>query len=111
MIKITQGDTATLNFTAEDGNGNPIDLTSAVFTTSVRGLQGAEISFPNSQHTANPDQINFRGQFSLALASSDTASIPNGINKEVVTEIVIGATTIFYRGENILTVYLQIPRQ
>jgi hypothetical protein len=111
MIKFTQGDQVTLNFTATDGLGNPIDLTGATFTTLMRGLQGATISFPNSQHTANPDQINFRGQFTLDLASSDTQSIPNGINKEIVTEIVIGGATIAYRGENILTVYLLQPRQ
>jgi hypothetical protein len=109
MIEFTQGDTATLDLTATNGNGTPVDLTAAVFTTSFRGTDGVVISFPNSQHTANPDQVNFKGQFSLALSSADTDSVPVGKNKEIVTKIVQGLSTIYYHGPSALNVLNKIP--
>lgn len=111
MISFTQGDTAVLNLTATDGAGNPIDLTGASFTTYFRDAQGAAIAFPNGQHTANPDQVGFRGQFTLALAIPDTQSIPAGIDKEIISQIVIGAATIYYRGPAICNVLGPIPIQ
>lgn len=109
MIKFTQGDTVSLKLTATDGQGNPIDLTGATFSTTMRGFDGAVITFPNSQHTADPDQINNKGQFVLALSSTDTNNVPAGINKEIITLITIGLTQINYRGPNILTVVTAIP--
>lgn len=102
MLIITQGDTALLTLIATDGFNNPIDITGATFTTYVRGIDGTPISFPNSQHTGNPDQVNFRGYFTLALSSINTNSIPTSqpnVPKEVITDIVIGSTTINYRGQ------------
>lgn len=110
MIIITQGDTANLGLTAVDGSGNPIDLTGAAFTTYIRGANGVVLTYPNGQHTANPDQTNFKGQYVLALANTDTQNIPFGNNKEIVTLIVIGATQINYRAPNILTVLSPVPR-
>lgn len=104
MIRFTQGDTVVLNLTANDGNGNPITLTGATFTTYIRGANGVNITFPNSQHTANADQVNFKGQFTLSLSSTDTGNIPIGINKEIVTVITLSASPVAYRGPNILTV-------
>lgn len=109
MIKFTQGDTADLLLTAQDGQGNPVDLTGATFTTYIRIANGAVVTFLNSQHTANPDQVNFKGQYTLSLSNTDTVGIPVGINKEIITLIVIGATQINYRGPNILTVASPIP--
>lgn len=109
MIKITQGDTASIQLTATDGNNRPIDLTGASFSTSVLGDNGVAISFPNAQHTANPDQVLFKGQFTLALSSIDTMGIPVGINKEIITLIVIGLTQVNYRGPSALNVYSPIP--
>lgn len=108
-INFTQGDTALLNLTAIDGNQNPIDLTGATFTTLINGSNGIVISFPNSQHTANPDQVNSMGQYVLALSTSDTASCGLGNHKEIITQIVIGATTVYYRGFNTLQVYPPVP--
>jgi hypothetical protein len=109
MIEFTQGDTAVLNLTATDGNNVPIDLTGAVLTTTFRGQDGAVISFPNGQHTVNPDQLNFRGQFTLALTAINTAAVPVGKNKEIVTKVVLGATTIYYHGPGLLNVLPAIP--
>lgn len=111
MIQFTAGDSANLVFTAEDGDGNPVNLTGAVFTTFFRIANGLTVQFDNSQHTANPDQINFPGQYTLALAVSDTAPIPPGDNKEVITEVVQGGSTIYYHGPNILNVLSPIPRK
>lgn len=112
MIQFTQGDTALLSLTATDGQGNPVDLTGAVFTTLIKGPNGqAIISFPNSQHTANPDQVGSRGKFVLALSTSGTASCGLGTDKEIITKIVISASTTYFRGVNILEVFPPIPLQ
>lgn len=109
MINITQGDQANLQLTATDGMGNPIDLTGASFVSLLRGSNGATISYANSQHTANPDQVNFKGQYLLALSPSDTNNIPVGVNKELLTQITQGGNPIFYRGPNLVNVRAPIP--
>lgn len=109
MIQFTQGDTATLSLTATDGHGVPVDLTAATFTTSFRGEDGSVISFPNSQHTVNPDQVLYRGQYTLALSSSDTMSIPIGQNKEIISKIVQGMSVIYYHGPSMVNVLQNIP--
>lgn len=111
MIEFTQGDTAVLELTATDGDDNPIDLTDAIFTSFFRNAQGLTIPFPNSQHTADPDQITNRGQYTLSLGIADTQSIPQGPYKEIITKIDIGLTTIYYHGVGICTVLGPIPRQ
>lgn len=111
MIQFTQGDTATIQLIATDAVGNRIDLTGAIFETFFRGPQGTEISFPNDQHTANPDQVIHRGEFTLALTSDDTDSIPFGLYKEIVTQITISTTVIYYHGFNICNVLSPIPIQ
>lgn len=110
-IQFTQSDTALLQLTAQNGNGVPQDLTGADFTSSFLGLDGAVISFGNSQHTANPDQVLHRGQFTLSLSAADTNSIPAGINKELLTLVVQGGQQIYYRGPNLVTVFTKVPRQ
>lgn len=110
-LVITQGDTVTFQFTATNGEGQPFDLTGATLTTYVRGSDGEAISFPNSQHTINPDQVFHKGEFTLALTTDDTNGIPLGIYKEVVTKVVQSSSTIYFRGKNILTVYPKIPIQ
>ncbi len=112
MIVITQGNTATLQLTATDGNGNPINLTGATFSTQINGPNGNfVVTFPNSQHTANPDQVDFEGQFTLALAISDTANLGTGFHKEIITTITIGSQVVSYRGPNILKVLPPTPYQ
>lgn len=111
MIVFTQGDTAVLELLATDGNGNPVNLTGAAFITMIKGPQGQIVSFPNSQHTVNPDQVNFTGQFSLNLAATDTAQCAVGLAKEIITKIQISSSTIYFRGPNQLEVFLPIPIQ
>lgn len=110
-LKITQGDTATLRLIATDGNGNRVDLTGATLTSEVRGVNGLPIFYPNSQHTIDPDQIFHKGEFDLALSILDTTAIPEGEDKGINTEIVIGPSTIYYHGDGILNVLSSIPRQ
>lgn len=109
MLKITQGDTADFNLTATLGDGTPFDLTGAVFTSFFRGPQGGVVSFPNSQHTANPDQVLFRGQFILSLSTDDTSSIPLGAHKELITRVVQESSVVYFHGPNLVTVLSEIP--
>lgn len=108
MLKITQGDTAVINFTAKSG-GSPITLTGATFETKVKGPDGEVVTFANSKHTANPNQVTNKGKFTLTLDETDTASIGQGDNKDVVTKITIGASVIYYHGNGILEVLPQEP--
>lgn len=111
ILKFTQGDSLNLALLASLGPGILFDLTGAVFTTTFRGPTGLPISFPNSQHIANPDQVNHRGEYALVLSASDSASIPAGTNKEIVTKIVQGSSTIYFHGQGIGTILSSIPYQ
>ena len=111
MIQFTQGDTALLNLTAEDGEGAPIDLTGAVFTTYIKGPNGVIASFPNDQHEANADQVTHKGEFTLALTTDNTTACGTGPGKEILTQIVLGGETIYFHGVGILTVLPPVPVQ
>lgn len=109
-IFLTQGDVATLNLKAVDVNGMAIDLSGASFTTYINGANGQAIqSFPNGQHTANPDQINFKGDFALALSAGDTALLGLSGHKEILTAVLVSSTTIYFRGFNLLAVLPAVP--
>ena len=108
MIAFTQGDTATLQLTAQDGNGNPINISGATFTTYILGNEGIVATFPNSQHSIVSAS---NGQFTLALGTGDTTQCGSGNNKEILTKIVQGGSTVYYRGIGILTVYPPVPTQ
>ena len=108
MISFTQGDTAVLNLTATDGNGNPIDLTSAVFTTYILGPGGVIASFPNGQHTIVSASA---GTFTLSLGFADTDQCGVGNNKQILTKIVQGSSIVYLRGVNILNVNPPVPLQ
>ena len=110
MIKFTQGDdNVVLDLTAALENGLRPDLTGAVFSTQVLGVNGVAITYPDGQHTADPDQVANRGKYTLTLAASDTSAIPAGTNKEIVTQISVGGQIIYYHGPGILTVLTSKP--
>ncbi len=108
MISFTQGDTAILNLTATDGSGNPFDITAAVFTSYIKGSNGVIVTFPNAQHAIVTAAS---GTYTLTLSTADTANCGLGMNKEILTQIVQGGSTIFFRGINILTVNPPVPLQ
>lgn len=110
MLRITQGDgSVVFNFTAVN-NLIPVNLTGATFQTTIKGPSAVNITFPNSQHTANPDQVNHTGQFTLTLAPGDTNRLAlSPPNHEVVTKIVISGVTIYFHGMDILTVQPNVP--
>jgi hypothetical protein len=112
MIEFTQGDTATLSMIAQDGNGNTINLTGASFSTQIKGNDPGMIAvIPNSQHTPDPDQINNTGQFTMQLLQTDSQACGIGAGKDILTQITIGSTIVFYRGVGILTVLAPVPLQ
>jgi len=107
MITFTQGDTATLNLTAQDGTtGAPFDITGATFTSYILGPGGVVVSFPNSQHTIVTANL---GQFTLALGTTDTAACNVGPNKDILTKIVQSGSTIYFRANGIVQVLPPVP--
>lgn len=109
MITITQGDEALLQLTATTGDGNPINLTGATFSTSMKGLNGAANPvFPDGQHDI-VDAAN--GIFELTLSPADTALVGEGTGKEILTKITIAGNPVYYHGFNQLTVYAPVPLQ
>lgn len=109
MLKITQGDTVVFNFTAKTAGGTPVTLTGASFQTQMKSEDGDVVTFGNSKHTANPNQVTNKGKFTLTLTAEDSASIGEGANKDIVTKITIGSQIIYYHGNGILTVLPQEP--
>lgn len=109
-LRITQGDDALFFLTCVDGDGNPVDLTGAIFQSFVNEANGHGIlSIPNNQHFANPDQINFAGQFQLTLNEVNTQACGQGSHKELLTLVTIGSTSVMFRAPNSLQVYLATP--
>lgn len=109
MINFTQGDTPLLTLTATGGNGLGIDLTGATLTTQFKTAGGQMVTADNSQHTADADQVNNKGLFTLQLTAAQTVAIGASIGKDIVTEIVNGGSTIFVHGAGILTVQKNKP--
>lgn len=109
MIQFTQGDNAVLNLTATDGNGNPVDLTGATFTTYIKSPNGSAVSvFNNTKHAIVSAAA---GTFTLTLSPTDTAACGEGENKEILTVITQSAKPIYFHGFNMLTVYPAVPLQ
>lgn len=113
-MQFTQGDdNVTLGpMTCEDGFGNPIDLTGATLTTTIRGKAGAIVTIPNGSHTISNQSTN-KGQFTINLTSTYSSACAEGSGKDVITEVVVGGSTIYFRllpsGQD-LTVYAAVPK-
>ena len=107
MLAFTQGDNAVLNLTATDGNGNPINITGASFSTQILGPNGQSIAtFNNSKHAVVSGPA---GTFTLTLGVSDTQSVGVGNNKDVVTAITLSGSVTYFRASGILTVWPPVP--
>lgn len=110
-MQFSQGDNAILTLTAQDGNGNAINLTGATFSTQILGANGSTLPiavFGNSQHTITNSA---QGIFTLTLSATDTANCGLGTNKEVVTAITQSGNVIYFHGPNVLTVLPNVPIQ
>lgn len=111
QIEFTQGDIITLTLVATDDFGNPVNLTGVSLATQILGANIiGPVTFPNGQH-AILNQTTNTGQFTLALASADTASCGEGLNKQILTQATSAGASTFYRGVNILSVYAPVPVQ
>lgn len=109
MLRISQGDAVIFRLTAKDGDGLRINLTGATFTTFIKGELGVIQSFPNDQHTVNPNQTTHRGEYELALSVSDTESLAVGNKKDVLTLVELAESTFYLHGNNILDVLPNVP--
>lgn len=108
-IEFTRGETPSIPLVAKDGTGALINLTGATFQTQMKGPNGQAVTFDNSKHTADADQSANKGQFILALNSTDSQSIGIGSGKEIVTKITISGVITYVRG-SILTVKSEFPQ-
>lgn len=109
VLRITQGDgSVVFNFTAVN-NSLPVDLTGATFSTQIRGPGGTIKTFPNNQHTANPNQVANKGKFTLTLTKEDTDALALGVGHEVLTKVTISSVVIYYHGPDLLTVQPNVP--
>jgi hypothetical protein len=108
-LEFTQGDNASLLLQATDDLGNPQNLTGATFSTQILGANGVgPVTFGNSQHTINNAAL---GQFTLALANTDTPNCGIGTAKEIITTVTISGVVTNYRGVGILSVFPNVPLQ
>lgn len=108
-LVITQGDQVVISLQTLN-SGLPVDLTGAVFTTTILGPNQTVVSFADGQHTANPDQINFKGWFTLALSGNNTQSLEIFTGLEVLTKVLIGGSVPnYFRGPAILSVLNSVP--
>ena len=110
-IEFTQGDTVVLYLLATDDQGNPVSLAGATLSTQILGANGVgPVVFGNGQHTL-ANQTTNPGQFSLALANTDTPNCGAGANKEIYTTAAVSGVTTTFRGVNLLTVFVPEPLQ
>lgn len=109
-LQITQGDTAVFNLVATLGpTASLFDLTAATFVTSITNADGTVATIPNGQHTANPDQVGAKGQFTLSLTSAQTLLLKTDKKKEIITQVTQGVNVAYFHGPQLLTVVQNIP--
>lgn len=109
-LTATRGDAANLVLYATDGAA-ALDLTGAVFTSYITGPGGTVVTLANAKHTADADQVTNKGKFILALSSADTLLMKPGSEKEILTKVVQGSSTIYFHGRKMLTVLPNGPVQ
>lgn len=97
MIEITTGTTIPLSLTIPG-----VDLTGATFSTEIKATNGYRV-IPNSQHTADPDQVDNIGKLTFTLTAADYEAIGYGVAKEVVVTVTQGTQVVPYRG-HVLTI-------
>lgn len=93
---MTQGDALTFQFQAIDDTDTAFDLTGASFSTSMAKTDGTLLTFGNSAHTANPDQVGHKGEFSLFMNGTDLLMVGN--SRAIITKVTIGQDVIQFRG-------------
>jgi hypothetical protein len=111
MIRITQGDIATLALTAEDADGIPINLTGATLTTYIGGVaSGDVVTIANAQHTIL-NQTTYPGRYDVAITALVSASFGLGEGKEIITKVSLsaGASIVYFHGVNMLDVLSPAP--
>lgn len=112
QLTTTQGDTPLFAFQAQNGSGQPVNLTSASFQTQIKGVLGNVVTIPNSAHTLNVNQSGIgRGKFTVSLSSGDTQALEAGPYKEIVTRAIQGSSITYMHGQGILTVLPAEPVQ
>lgn len=76
----TQGDAFTLDLIAYDQTGTPHDLTDSTFSSTFINEDGSILTIDNSAHTANPDQITFKGWFTMYFSGTQSLKVLRNSN-------------------------------
>jgi hypothetical protein len=110
-VEFTQGDVVTLALLATNDQGVPVNLTGASLSTQILGPNDiGTVIFPNNQHTLG-NQTSAPGTFTLALTAANTNACGLGNNKQILTTATISSVVTTFRGEQILTVWPEVPTQ
>jgi hypothetical protein len=110
ILEITQGDTAQLDLKAViDDALDPMDLTGATFETYIKNTDNSLTTIPNSQHTANADQVTYRGRFLCSILATQSVNFKLGKGREVVTKVTQGSEVKYLHGLKLLTVLQATP--
>jgi hypothetical protein len=106
---VTRGDDMSLPVTFQNEDGTPFSLVAAVLTSYIRGADGTLKSLANASHTPDPDQVTNRGQCLIVATDSESDTWEEGSSKELLTKVVQGATTTYFRGK-LLNIMPATPR-
>jgi hypothetical protein len=104
MIKITQGDQATLQLTAENGEGVAHNLTGATFETKIIGTSGTQ-TFANAKHAITSAAA---GTFTLTLDEADTVLLKLG-KRDIVTKVTQSSNDVYFHAYSIIQVLQATP--
>ena len=107
-FNFVQGDTFFMNVDWQDEEGNPLNLTGATISSSVRKEYHTEVL---ASFTVTPIDLE-NGQFRITLADDITATLP-ARPKSAVTSFVFDINAKFSNGETITPIhgYLKMQRQ
>lgn len=95
-LVMTQGDAFTFDFLALDDTNSNFDLTGASFSTKMLNTDGTYLTIPNNQHTANPDQVGHKGQFTMFI--SGTSNLKPGTTRTIITTVTVNSDVLQFRG-------------
>lgn len=94
FAKIVQGADETIELTLEDGEGDPVDVSSATEIKAIfRGVSGTNVEFTDDTEIT---VTNGREKIAIALSEADTATIRSGERETFEVEATVGSITYIW---------------